>query len=688
MKKILYLLLALMILSCGRPVGDLMVKDNGNKGSVGSNVGKLDTLPQIHKVTISGADSLFNSQDVESICYSDGTDTLSGWKIHTYDVIDGYGFVIVDLDGDEVVGGSEVDSKYCDIGDPNCYESQNQYNFIDNSFTNASNENVIQITLTNGNVYQFTQPPFANIVGASKWVQQLEFWRDEIGKILDINCEGNYVGEVRWNPRPFNQTDFTGQVAPDGLNFPPSEIAGIIPSMQYRYLQFVLCSTCDAVDQAELIQVNGVVQDPPVQMTQGFEKGQLIMYTLCEECGEEGDLYYHNTTTLVAEADKPVCLFVCGTTPQTAKFESACDFDFEQDGCDDMGTPLDDTDDVEITRRYVNCDDEQPYTEYWIADQTDPTLLLSYTITGRFVDCETLEEILEPIVETPDIQSISEVEICFKNRTGIRKTTIDSEGTETLSFYYEGGDIGQLSSSDYTIGDCDCDIVEYYNTEILAANEGLIRTEYLTGNTAAGTGSWGDSDLAASIMDAFDPLSATPTTGPALINNGLLLNDSSNTAAPEQDIEYKEGYIIVSDPFKMYYNTNSEGAIRLEIGFCCGALVEQYTHAKGTGNVPTPIIEIPPGTHKIKLTNLDMGGSNSNWNAYVSFDNLSYTLDNTPNGVSFSSVKPNEECLKGYICNGVWYELDEETPIVFDELTTKCKIECTPSQSCKVNIVD
>ena len=54
-----------------------------------------------------------NPQSPEKICYAFDGDTLEGTKIHTFDIISGYGFVIVDLLGSEVQNAIPLASKYC-----------------------------------------------------------------------------------------------------------------------------------------------------------------------------------------------------------------------------------------------------------------------------------------------------------------------------------------------------------------------------------------------------------------------------------------------------------------------------------------------------------------------------------------------------------------------------------------------
>lgn len=158
-----------------------------------------------------------NPQDVESICYSNGTDTLSGWKIHTTDIIDGYGYVIVDIDGNEVVGGFEVDGKYCSnlgceleklysiVGTNGVIEQQwtgasaiDQPAYIcpsEGSFSGRDAEglplhpNAPTATITK------TQFTATNVIGVDQW--QLDSWIyvPETVQIRDINANAE-SGEV------------------------------------------------------------------------------------------------------------------------------------------------------------------------------------------------------------------------------------------------------------------------------------------------------------------------------------------------------------------------------------------------------------------------------------------------------------------------------------------------------------
>lgn len=74
-----------------------------------------------------------NPQDVEKICYSNGTDTLEGWKIHSYDIIEGYGFTIIDVDGNEVLGANQIDSYLCDACQTTVLAVEPKYDYVNDS---------------------------------------------------------------------------------------------------------------------------------------------------------------------------------------------------------------------------------------------------------------------------------------------------------------------------------------------------------------------------------------------------------------------------------------------------------------------------------------------------------------------------------------------------------------------------
>lgn len=610
-----------------------------------------------------------NPQDSERICYSDGTDTLQGWKIHSYDVIEGYGFTIIDISGNEVVGAFELDPSLCEYRPSNCVESQEWTYGIDNTGTRFSDLADYQLTLSDGSTLQWSQ------TATSSWTPQLTEWATNIQAAAD-------AAGLSWlvEPRAVNNpipTDISGNYGnnPTGLPGAPSvpvAIALIDGGMVARYVNFQICPGQPVPVKAERLTSQLYTNNPYNLTSAGAVLGPTQKFFVCRDCGKEPTWYLEDGITLASYGQIPFCYEPCGTlSALPPPPENDCAYEIDV-ACDNNNQPIQSNFTNTITRRATVCNGEQIAVDYFQADPNDASALIAYTLVGSFVDCATGEEVPEP---EPAIV----IDECIKNEICIdgvsnawEVKTITSDGKITITYENQTGEIEPPSNWD--IGTCECEFFEYWILENYT--DGLIRSEYETGNSVITSSQWGDAGVATSIMDAFVP--NTPTTAPIVVGGGFITNDTESSSAI-QDIEFKEGYIIVNSPISIYFNTNSEGAIRFEYGQCCGPLETQFTHAKGVGNSPSPTIDIPIGTHRIKITNLDQGGSNSNWNTYVSYDGINFSLDNTPIGVSFSSTKPIEVCQKGYVCDGKYYEENKSTEVVFSESVLSCQVSCAPS---------
>ena len=597
--------------------------------------------------------------DFEKVCYSDGVDTLTG-----YINVQGKTKRIYDYSYNYVAGAIALPPELCEYRPSECVESQEWTYAVDNTGTSFAEDNTIMITLSDGTSFSFNQPP------ATGWTPQMQVWGDEIQAAADASGLAWFV-ETRFIAGSGSLVGGGGFSGPPSVPVSTELYKG---GMRWRYVNIQICPGQPTPVAAEIIDSSNPNRIGYNLTSAGPVKGPLQKFFVCRDCGKEPVWYLEDGLTLANTGQIPNCFEPCGViSGLPAPPENDCTYEIDV-ACDNNNQNITANFTNTITRRATVCNGEQIAVDYYQADPTDANALISYDLVGDFVDCATGEEVPEPeplIIVDECIKN----EICIDgNKNGWQVKTIATDGVLTTTYEDNNGVIPEPTNWD--IGTCDCEALDYWTLENYT--DGLIRSEYLTGNAAQGTANWGDDDIAAGIMDDF--ILNTPTTAPNVVTGGFILNDTDNTASL-QDIEYKEGYIIVKSPISIFYNTNSEGAIRLELGSCCGELVEQFTHAKNVGDDQSPTIELPIGIHKIKLTNLDMGGSNSNWNLYVSYDGINYALDNTPNDVLFSSTKPKQECKKGYLCSGETYELDMTTPLAFSDIVLACEIKCNVVES-------
>lgn len=284
----------------------------------------------------------------------------------------------------------------CKQGD--CYKSSTRYTLVDNTRTSFAWTAQIELTLTNDTVRTVTQTPTAN------FTQQTLQWSSLFSQVLSAAGCSEFTSEVRFNPKPYNLIDFSGASAPDGLLFPPSDLAGNISNIIARYVQIQACPTCPTIRSARVISVNGTVLEKPIDMVVVFVDGPVKKYELCKECGKEGKLYYFNTDEEVLPQDQPVCLFECdedipvkpdaSCTPTTV---NACD----QGNIDPVSG-----DATEFFRRFLTCEDGSTDVYDFIVDVNGD--IQDYTPVGPVDNCSG-EIVEEPTEECQDTYDVCEV---------------------------------------------------------------------------------------------------------------------------------------------------------------------------------------------------------------------------------------------------------------------------------------
>lgn len=309
-----------------------------------------------------------------------------------------------------------------------CKKSSTLYTVIDNAGSRFNWNMLIELTLTDDSIVTVNHLPQSN------WNNSLLHLVDLFTEALQTKCS-QFTAEVRFNPRPFTLTDFTGQTAPNGLLFPPSEIAGSIPNMGWRYVQINACPTCVSIKRARIINVNGneFNRDLPLSFVSGIEK----RYDLCQDCAEEGTLYYQGTNEVVLDADKPPCLFDCSENIPSPP-EAGCNFTIIE-GCDN----LPDGTQQEIFIQYADCGTGELVNAIYVLD-TDGGLV-DYEVQGTIDDCNG-NNIEPPPIVTPFYTT----PVCI---------TINGEQQNGLLINDDGKEIfvtnnGAVKPDAYDIGHC------------------------------------------------------------------------------------------------------------------------------------------------------------------------------------------------------------------------------------------
>lgn len=342
----------------------------------------------------------------------------------------------------------------CDPGSVQCKKSSTLYTVIDNTGTSFAWTAEIELEFTDGSTTVILQDPNDYDGVGSLWFQQLKRWVELFSEALSQKC-GSFSSEVRFNPRPFTLSDFTGLTAPDGLLFPPSEIAGSIPEMAYRYVQINACPTCVAIKRAKVISVNGNPFERDLVVA--FKPGIEFRYDLCQDCGKEGTLYYQGTDEEVLEADLPVCLFDCGEQIPSPP-EAGCNFTLVE-ACDQGVIDPITGDPKPIFIQYADCGSGSLVDVIYELDADGG--LVEYTPVGPVDDCNgNPPDVPEPEIQTEDLEK---VEICIDNgdgtfTSGWQVTRVDSDSNEFVTYEDATGVITTPGS--FTIGGCTAECTE------------------------------------------------------------------------------------------------------------------------------------------------------------------------------------------------------------------------------------
>lgn len=309
-------------------------------------------------------------------------------------------------------------NKNCN-GPLQCKKSSTLYTVVDNTGTRFTWTMEIELTFTDGSTTIITQTPTAG------WTQQLNQWVTIFGDVVSEKCSQSLV-EARCNILPNGC---------GGLLPPPTELQGTIPEMFARYLQILACPTCPALTKATVISVNGNPFNRNLALK--FVEGREKRYDLCQECGEEGKLFYQGTNIEVPEEDLPICLFDCAEVfPKTP--EAACNFQLIE-VCD-IDRPTDTT-----YIQFADCGDGQIINAYFFVN-TDGALEEYAPNEGSIGPCGS---------------EVSSTVLCDECGNLIEVVTYD-DGTTLYYSYSEKEGRGDLTFPIGELGKCDCKVNQWF----------------------------------------------------------------------------------------------------------------------------------------------------------------------------------------------------------------------------------
>ena len=527
-----------------------------------------------------------------------------------------------------LAAGDSVKVGQCAQNAPECVESQEWTYGIDNTGTTYADTATYEITLSNGQALTFEQTP------TTGWTNQLTQWAANIQAVADD-------AGLTWfaDPRAVNNvvpSDISGGygagLTPTGLPGAPSvPIAqGLIDGgMGARYVNIQICPAQPVPVKVERITSATYTNNPYSLNTAGAILGPTNRFFVCRNCGEEPVWYLDDGVTEASAGQIPSCYVPCGTLSLTeAPPESECQF-FFADGCDNNNSSDNASFTSGVTRRSTICSDGNISLDYFVADPTDDSALISYDLMGSFVDCATGEEVQEP--------------------------TADCE---------------------------DFDIHTFWTREGLAA--GLRNREWSTALPGLTIGSI---DEAIDLVDNFD-YSIAPTVDTVITANIAALNDGNNSGSV-LDFQRREGFIVVDEPVYVRWTANSEGSIIVDLGLCGSEYQRVIAKSKPVGVEFTDSVYLPAGVHKIRLFNIDNDGTNSYWVAQSSQDDINFVNDNTVLDDIASTTAVFSKCKTVKICKPSGTAYDYITGEVVDtSLLMSCPIDCEAVPSEEAEPVD
>ena len=529
-----------------------------------------------------------------------------------------------------------------------CFKDKPVYSGFDNTFTRFDDEGACyEIEVDGGALPPLQigpQPLFTTSGGVSAWTKQIRWMSDQIA-IRAAIYGYEWIGEVLFVNNG-NPTDLSGIDDIDGA--PNVEIAQayIDADLSWRIFQITVCPGSPSptawrrtkggsiyegstLEKRELLitrPLPGPVREFQVCAFHDGKTAQEQFY-IVEQPGRKLRLLDPDTNA----NEMPRCLVPCGAASQipppsqpTTLFESQLACDEgNQIGTDANGAPV-----------------YQEFTVYWtfsngvisgpfgtVPNPVDSTAD-DYEIRGRVIDCDTGDPIATPPLPCEDF-TITTLWTIENKTPGLRNR--------------EWADLGPA----------------FPFTSDPSGPEDYI--------------------------DAFDD-TQPPTTDTIVTANTFALNDTDNTPS-RIDYQRRWGWICLDKPQEIEFGTNSEGYIGFWIGICDGELTRVISYAKPVGLERTPRYTIPAGIHRIRLDNLDWGGTNSNWTLYR-VDGETATADNDLFDDMTSTTLPYERCKQVKVCKDTGAFLDLLTGAVIDPANCRpCALppcpQLTPKPPCR-----
>lgn len=186
-----------------------------------------------------------------------------------------------------------------------------------------------------------------------------------------------------------------------------------------------------------------------------------------------------------------------------------------------------------------------------------------------------------------------------------------------------------------------------------------------------------DTEQGSAIRESWAFPSNTTVDGPWV---NLAVNDTDN-ASDIQDIQIVEGFMKVESGFHMRYEGASAGYIAFELGECCGdlELLMEGSRGDSTAN-PTSSFYIPKGIHAVRIWNIDDFSNTSRTVEYSVDGGQTFVNGNTPPGVTYSRIKPEETERKVKVLKTDGSMVDFITDEVLDKsLYSGCPQMCKAS---------
>ena len=314
-----------------------------------------------------------------------------------------------------------VHSDSPDFENPLCVVSQEWTYALDNTGTSFANENTLVMTLDDGRTISFTQPP----ITSGSWAAQLTDWAGKIQSGAD-SLGVQWLVEPRYvdNPNPPNNdgTIRGPNGTPSGLPGAPDStiaVALVDAGIAWRYVNIQICPGEPVPVRLQLTEVNGAPREPLDMTTAGAilgPKNRFRVYNSRDkktgETCEEWQIYDLSRPDpkkrwrIAKDGEIPFCYFKDGDSASTVVPPSSdCVFEFDQ-ACDDNGSEFSTEYTNLVTRRVTYCNGEKIAQDFFVPDDADPAALVSYDLSGTYVDCATGEPIPLPVPPCEDFEYV------------------------------------------------------------------------------------------------------------------------------------------------------------------------------------------------------------------------------------------------------------------------------------------